>query len=53
MSYVFTIILYEEVDNSYKCEECTECVYIFHVPTFKNRIIRVYFILKLCKCIYS
>lgn len=33
MSYVFTIILYEEVDDSYKCEECTECVYIFHVPT--------------------
>ena len=33
MSYIFTIILYEEIDNSYDCEECTKCVYIFHVPT--------------------
>lgn len=40
MSYVFTIILYEEIDNSYKCEEGTECINIFHVPTLgSSRVI--------------
>lgn len=40
MSYVFTIILYEEINDSYKCEECTKCVDIFHVPTLgSNKVI--------------